>query len=109
MKAIILSIQTLRFKFLSLLYIFVVLFLSLLLLFMPLALLIESSFAPLGIVVLLTGLSFLAPLYYNIKGILYREIFGISIATDKYIGNLQDVTKVAPKAIKSDSDDTFSA
>jgi len=109
MKAIILSIQTLRFKFLSLLYIFVVLFLSLVLLFMPLALLIESSFAPLGIVVLLTGLSFLAPLYYNIKGILYREIFGISIATDKYIGNLQDVTKVAPKAIKSDSDDTFSA
>ncbi|WP_159820861.1 hypothetical protein [Colwellia sp. 20A7] len=109
MKAIILSIQTLRFKFLSLLYIYVVLFLSLVLLFMPLALLIESSFAPLGIIVLLIGISFLAPLYYNVKGILYREIFGISIATDKYVDNPHNSTKVVPKASQSDSDDTFSA
>ena len=109
MKAIILSVQTLRFKFLSLLYIYVVLFLSLVLLFMPLALLIESSFAPLGIIVLLIGISFLAPLYYNIKGILYREIFGISIATDKFVDNQQGSATVVSKVIKSDSDDTFSA
>jgi hypothetical protein len=109
MKAIILSVQTLRFKFLSLLYIYVVLFLSLVLLFMPLALLIESSFAPLGFIVFLIGITFLAPLYYNIKGILYREIFGISIATDKFVDNQQGSATVVSKVIKSDSDDTFSA
>mgnify|MGYP000070699340 CR=1 FL=1 len=106
MKAIILSIQTLRFKFLSLLYIYLILFLSLVLLFMPLALLLESSFAPLGVMILLVGMSFLAPLFYNVKGILYREIFGISLATNKPA----DInSNLAPEKLNSDSDDTFSA
>jgi len=109
MKAIILSIQTLRFKFLSLFYIYFLLLLSLVLLFIPLALLLESSFAPLGIMILLIGVSFLAPLFYNVKGILYREIFGISLATN----NPTDVTLHSGKAnsekLNSDSDDTFSA
>jgi len=104
MRAIILSIQTLRFKFLSLLYIYFLLLLSLVLLFIPLALLLESSFAPLGIMILLVGVSFLAPLFYNVKGILYREIFGISLATN----NPADVAS-SPEKLNSDSDDTFSA
>lgn len=102
MKAIVLSIQTLRFKFLSILYLYFVLFFSLVVLFIPFALLFESSFAPLGIMILLVGISFLAPLFYNVKGILYREIFGINLATN----NPDDVRN---NASDSGSDDTFSA
>ncbi len=76
---------------------------------MPLAFLLESSFAPLGVMILLIGVSFLAPLFYNVKGILYREIFGISLATNKPI----DITLLTNSAKSdknsSDSDDTFSA
>ena len=109
MKAIILSIQTLRFKFFAILYLYFILLLSLVVLFMPLAFLLESSFAPLGVMILLIGVSFLAPLFYNVKGILYREIFGISLATNKPI----DITLLTNSAKSdknsSDSDDTFSA
>lgn len=114
MKAIILSIQTLRFKFLSLLSLYFILLMSLVLLFVPLALLFESSFAPLGIMILLIGISFLAPLFYNTKGILYREIFGISLAKnnhDNFISNIEssNIEKTSSGKLNSDSDDTFSA
>jgi hypothetical protein len=114
MKAIILSIQTLRFKFASIFYIYFILFLSLVMLFFPLALLLESDFAPLGIMMFLIGISFLAPLFYNVKGILYREIFGISLATDNPSNinvNLDINSTNNPDSGKknSDSDDTFSA
>lgn len=109
MKAIILSVQTLRFKFLSILYLYFILFLSLVLLFLPLALLLESSFAPLGIMVLLVGVSFLAPLFYNVKGILYREIFGISLATNKPIDSTLLSKSTDLDKQSSDTDDTFSA
>ena len=109
MKAIILSIQTLRFKFLSLFYIYSLLFISLVLLFFPLALLIESSFAPLGIMISLIGISFLAPLFYNVKGILYREIFGISLATNKDSDITSNPENTGSAKLDSGSDDTFSA
>jgi len=112
MKAIILSIKALRFKFTSLFYIYSMLLLSLVVLFIPLMLLLETSFAPLGIIILLLGTSFLAPLFYNIKGILYREIFGISLATSKDIDMTSDSTISGNPTIRknnSDSDDTFSA
>lgn len=104
MKAIILSVQTLRFKFLSILYLYAVLILSLAVIFIPLALLLDSSFAPVGIMLLIIGVSFLAPLFYNVKGILYREIFGIGLATN----NNSDTVSSSGK-INSGSDDTFSA
>ena len=107
MKAIILSIQTLRFKFLSLFYIYSLLLISLVLLFLPLALLIESSFAPLGIMISLIGISFLAPLFYNVKGILYREIFGISLATNTH--NDSNPENTGSGKLNPGSDDTFSA
>lgn len=113
MKAIILSIQTLRFKFLSLFVLYFMLFMMLVTLFFPLALLVESSFAPLGVMITLVGLSFLAPLFYNVKGIVYREIFGVSLATNdsslkggKASLNSSDASI---EKLNSDSDDTFSA
>jgi hypothetical protein len=109
MKAIVLSIQTLRFKFFPIFYLYFVLLLSLVVLFMPLAFLLESGFAPLGIIVLIFGVSFLAPLFYNVKGILYREIFGISLATNKPITGTSGSDHSNVDKQSSDTDDTFSA
>jgi len=107
MQAIILSIKSLRFKIMPLLAIYSVLFIALVSLVFPIALLIESSLAPLAIMVFLFGLSYLAPWYYNVKGVLYREIFGIysDEATSK-----DDLTDSANKdSDHNGSDDTFSA
>jgi len=109
MKAIILSIQALRFKFMPLFVIYFILLLSLVMLFFPLALLLESSLAPIGFMIFIFGISYLAPLFYNTKGILYREIFGINLATDKSIEELAQTTKSPVSKLNSDSDDTFSA
>ncbi|MEY8214157.1 MAG: hypothetical protein RPR97_06685 [Colwellia sp.] len=76
-QAIVLSVKALRFKVLPLLAIYSVLFMALTILVFPLILLIESSLVPLAIMAFLFGFSYLAPWYYNVKGILYREIFGI--------------------------------
>ena len=109
MKAIVLSIQTLRFKFLSLFALYFILLLSLVVLFFPLALLLESSFAPVGIIIFLFGCSFLAPLFYNVKGVLYREIFGISLATNSDTDISSGSSGTNSDQLNSGSDDTFSA
>jgi hypothetical protein len=109
MRAIILSVQTLRFKFLSLFILYSILLMSLVVLFFPFALLLESSFAPLGIMIFLFGSSYLAPLFYNVKGVLYREIFGVSLATNNNDDIPSDSSEKSSEKPSSDSDDTFSA
>jgi len=109
MKAIVLSIQALRFQILQLLLLYFVLLMLLVMLIFPFALLIETSVAPLGILCFLFGITYLAPLYYNVKGILYREIFGVSLATDKSIDELTRTTKTSVSKSNSDPDDTFTA
>lgn len=113
MKAIILSIQALRFKFLSLFSLYFILFIALIVLLFPIALLVESNFAPLGIMIFLFGISFLAPLFYNVKGVVYREIFGISLATNNPLTKDSDMLSKpsgeSSDKFNSDSDDTFSA
>ena len=109
MKAIVLSIKALRFKFFPLLTLYSLLLSSLVVLLLPFIFLLESSIAPLGIVIFLIGISFLAPLFYNAKGIIYREVFGIGIATsdDKTIDHHSGGS--TSKDIDSSSNDTFSA
>ena len=106
-QAIALSVKALRFKIMPLLAIYGVLFLALISLAFPIALLIESSLAPLAVMVFLFGLSYLAPWYYNIKGVLYREIFGV------YSEQNTTDTALSHSANKDSdhngSDDTFSA
>ncbi len=109
MKAIVISIQTLRFRFKELFVLYFLLFMALVSLLFPLALLLESSMAPLGIVIFLFGMSFLAPMFYNVKGILYREIFGVSLATNNTTDIPVNVNVSNSKKLDSDSDDTFSA
>jgi len=98
MRAVILSVKSLRFKFFSILSLYAILFGALVLLFFVLALFLGSSIAPIGIVLFVFCLSFLAPMFFNVKGILYREIFGVGIASNESVINRQN-----------DTDDTFTA
>ena len=111
-QAIILSIKALRFKIVPLLSIYVVLFMALILLMLPIALLIELSLAPLAIAVFLFGFSYLAPWYYNVKGVLYREIFGVFVDENSIDSELVDSINQNTAAKDTDhngSDDSFSA
>ncbi len=109
MKAIILSIKALRFKFFSLLALYALLLLLLVVLLLPFIFLLESSVAPLGIVIFLIGISFLAPLFYNAKGIIYREVFGISIAKSNDTDIPHNEDDSTSNKVDSGSNDTFSA
>jgi len=109
MKAIILSIKALRFKFFPLLALYSLLLSSLVVLLLPFIFLLESSIAPLGIVIFLIGISFLAPLFYNAKGIIYREIFGISIAKSDDTNTPHNTGNSTSKDVDSGPNDTFSA
>lgn len=78
LQAISLSVKALRFQWFN---IFAV--------YLPLAIVLVLIIAPLGQVTgnatifafafLIFGLSYLAPMYFHAKGILYREIFGITL------------------------------
>ena len=106
-QAIILSVKALRFKVMPLLGIYLVLSMSLIALIVPILLLVESSLAPIAIMVFLFGLSYLAPLYYNFKGVLYREIFGVF--SDEITPAIDSTNPTNKDAGHNGSDDTFSA
>lgn len=113
-KAIVISVQALRFKWFQLMTLYLVLIMCFLALLFPIALLVESSLAPVGIVIFLFGMTYLAPWYYNVKGILYRDIFGIQIASnnpEKVIENTEKTLNDQENNSKDSkgSDDTFSA
>jgi len=78
-KAISLSLQVTRFQWIKLLAIYTFLFIALFLSLLPLVILAETQLSVVGVVIFLFSLTFLAPLFYNVKGILYREIFGMQL------------------------------
>ena len=106
-QAIIISVKALRFKVMPLLGIYLVLSMSLIALIVPIILLVESSLAPIAIMVFLFGLSYLAPWYYNVKGVLYREIFGVF--SDENTPTIDSINPTNKDAGHNGSDDTFSA
>lgn len=101
LKAIILSIQATRHQWFQIFALYLVIVLSMVIAFLPLALSANSSFGIVGVVIFFFALSYIAPLFYNVKGILYREIFGmqLSVATNSN-GNGSN---------NADSDSTFQA
>jgi len=109
MKAVVLSIKTLRFKFFPLLALYSFLLSLLVVLLLPFIFLLDSSVAPLGIMIFLIGISFLAPLFYNAKGIIYREVFGITIASNDSANIPHNKGSSTSKDVDSGSNDTFSA
>ena len=55
----------------------------------------NSGFEMIGVVFLCFALTYLTPLFYNTKGILYREIFGVKVNASE-----------APAGSHSDNDDS---
>ncbi len=92
LKAITLSLQATRFQWHNLFIIYALLFLMLVATFLPIALLASSSVSMIGGVLTLFALTYLAPLFYNVKGILYREIFGMQLSVAKGDEVKSDIT-----------------
>lgn len=82
LKAITLSVKALRFQFFKLLAIYFILLMMTLCAMMPLLVLLKTNFAVIGVVLFLFALTYLAPLYFNVKGVLYREIFGVQLTAE---------------------------
>ena len=80
-KAIILSVKSLRFQWLNILGLYGLFTGALILSLLPLLILASSPMIVIGLVIFVFTLSYLLPLFYNVKGILYREIFGLKIVT----------------------------
>jgi len=78
-KAIIISVQATRFQWFKLFTIYTLLIVALFLSIIPMVILAESSLSIVGVMFFIFALTFIAPLFYNVKGILYREIFGMQI------------------------------
>jgi hypothetical protein len=95
-QAMIISIQALRFSWLKILQLYMFLAIILVISFIPLILLVKSPAFIIPLVLFLFTLSYLAPMFYHVKGILYREIFGM---------NLRSISKDS----LPNRDDTFNA
>ncbi len=79
LKAIVLSIKVLRFQWFNIFATYFVLMAVFVLSVLPVVLLLNSQLVIVGVVFMIFALSYLAPCYYNVKGILYREIFGMRL------------------------------
>lgn len=90
-KAIVISVKALRFQFLNIFLIYLSLFGALFVAVIPFALLqTVPGGALIAGVIFMVLISYIAPLYYNVKGVLYREIFGMklqAVSTDESAGN----------------------
>lgn len=81
LNAIILCLKATRFQWFKLFTIYFSLAIVLVLLALPLVLMAKTSMSFIGLIFFFFGLSYLAPMFYNTKGILYREIFGMKLKT----------------------------
>lgn len=80
-KAIVLSVKALRFQWFNIFVTYLMLVGALVVAMLPMYLLRSSDLFVLGAVAFLVSLSYIAPCYYNVKGVLYREIFGMKLQT----------------------------
>jgi len=89
LKAIALSVQTTRFQWFKLFSIYGVLLGVFVLLTLPIVFLSRLDMAVVGIALFIFGMTYLAPWFYNVKGILYREIYGmqLSVSSSGSTGN----------------------
>jgi len=95
LQAIKLCIQTTRFQWFKIFSLYFVLIMLLVGAMLPMALIGESSLSIIGLMIFFLGLPYIVPLFYNVKGILSREIFGMQM--------------VAVNGQPPTSDDVFSA
>lgn len=81
LKAIVLSIKATRFQWFKICALYIALLVLLMLSLVPLMIFAKTSASIIGVIIFLVALTFIAPLFYNVKGILYREIFGMQLET----------------------------
>jgi len=79
LKAISVSVLATRFQWFKLFTIYFILVLLLAAALIPIVLTNGTDLSILAIMLFLFCLTYLVPLYYNVKGILYREIFGMQL------------------------------
>lgn len=80
-NAIIISLKATRFQWFKLFALHMFLLFALLVSLVPLMLLLNGSATIIGLCFFMFVMSYLGPMYYHVKGILYREIFGLKIQT----------------------------
>tara|TARA_R110000737_G_scaffold221796_1_gene237158 strand:+ start:3594 stop:4382 length:789 start_codon:yes stop_codon:yes gene_type:complete len=81
LKAISVSIQATRFQWFKIFTLYLLLALAVLVSALPVVAAGASELGFIAIAFFLFCLAYLAPLFYNVKGILYREIFGLQMQT----------------------------
>ena len=79
MKAISTSILATRFQWFRIFAIYLILLLFLFAAIVPIQLFAQLGMTPVGVVLFLFCMTYLVPMFYNVKGILYREIFGMKL------------------------------
>ncbi len=92
LKAIALSLRATRFQWFNLFAIYLLLFFVLIGTLMPFVFLASTEIAVVGGVITIFALTYLIPLFYNVKGILYREIFGMQLSIAKGTEVNSDIT-----------------
>jgi hypothetical protein len=95
LKAIILSIQSTRHQWFQIFALYLVSLAALVLLLLPLITLAQTAINVVGVVFFFIGLSYLAPFFYHVKGILYREIFGMQLSINTQSSNEDSNTTFA--------------
>ena len=81
LNAIIVSFKATRFQWFNLFFLHIIIMFLLLLSLFPFMILANNApgMAIIGFVLLLFALSYIAPMYFHMKGIVYREIFGLGV------------------------------
>lgn len=78
-KAITVCIQATRFQWFKLFSLYLLLALAVIISALPIAAAGASEFGFIAIAFFIFCLAYIAPMFYNVKGILYREIFGLQM------------------------------
>lgn len=77
-QAIWVCMRAMSFQWYKVFCIYLLMFIMLTVLAIPLAAQQAGSFS--GLIVFIAGMCYLAPWFYNVKGLMYREMFGIRVA-----------------------------
>lgn len=78
-KAMVCCLKATRFQWFKMFAIYFLVSIGLFIVSIPLIMLDSTAYGLLGVVLFVFGFSYLVPLFYNVKGILYREIFGLTL------------------------------
>ncbi|WP_440876844.1 hypothetical protein [Thalassotalea sp. PLHSN55] len=79
MKAIIVCVQATRFQWFKIAGLYLILAGAFAASMLPLMLLANTGAAIIGVMVSLFLFTYLAPMFFNVKGIIYREMFGVQL------------------------------